>query len=95
MEINIELLSLRVDEVLYYIWDPIGVSDDPCARSEYSRYVPDILNLLLNSNNVESITNYLDQLTTSHMGLLSNKKECRKTAEYLFKFKNAVKEGLS
>ncbi len=27
-------LEKRIDEVLYYVWDPIEVSDEPCARAE-------------------------------------------------------------
>jgi hypothetical protein len=38
-------LRRRVDEVLYYIWDPIGVSDQPYARGEYEGYVPKVLQL--------------------------------------------------
>jgi len=36
---KIKELKNRNDEVLYYIWDPIGVSDEPCARIEYTAYV--------------------------------------------------------
>lgn len=33
-------LYQRVDEVLHYVWDPIGVSDAPEARDEYFSYLP-------------------------------------------------------
>lgn len=32
-------LCLRINEVLYYVWDPIGVADTPRARDEYDSYV--------------------------------------------------------
>jgi hypothetical protein len=39
-------LHSRVDEILYYIWDPIGVAAEPSARDEYSRYVPELISIL-------------------------------------------------
>lgn len=39
-------LQRRVDEVLFYVWDPIGVSDEPFARGEYESYVPGIATLV-------------------------------------------------
>ena len=37
---SLDELHRRTDEVLHYIWDPIGVSGVPTARDEYSGYVP-------------------------------------------------------
>jgi hypothetical protein len=39
-----ELLT-RVNEVLHYIWDPIGVRGEPNARDEYDSYVPEVYSL--------------------------------------------------
>ena len=36
---EIELYK-RVDEVLHYLWDPIGVAEEPWARDEYYSYLP-------------------------------------------------------
>ena len=33
-----EVFRARVDEVLHYLWDPIGVSGVPAARDEYESY---------------------------------------------------------
>ncbi len=33
-------LYRRTHEVLHYIWDPVGVSDEPRARDEYQGYLP-------------------------------------------------------
>ncbi len=44
---KIKELYQRIDEVLYYVWDPIGVSDEPCARAEYSSYTRKILTYVL------------------------------------------------
>jgi hypothetical protein len=34
-------LYRRIDEVVHYLWDPIGVSDVPEARDEYHSYLPE------------------------------------------------------
>ena len=36
-----ELFS-RVDEVVHYVWDPIGVAQEPWARDEYNSYLSQI-----------------------------------------------------
>lgn len=43
-------LHKRIDEVLYYLWDPIGISDEPCVRGEYSSYVSSIFNFVINED---------------------------------------------
>jgi hypothetical protein len=36
----------RTDEVLHYIWDPIGIAGAPEARYEYHSYLPHVFSLL-------------------------------------------------
>ena len=55
-------LFKAVDEVLFYIWDPIGVSDQPYARDEYSSYVSNIFSLLLTSENGLEVKNKLIEI---------------------------------
>ncbi|MET3555842.1 hypothetical protein ABIC50_005787 [Burkholderia sp. 567] len=44
---KIELeLCRRVDEVLYYVWAPIGVAHSPAARDEYQGYLPKVFAML-------------------------------------------------
>ncbi len=44
---DFETALLRaVDEVLYYVWDPIGINDDPTVRDEYYSYVPQVFEYL-------------------------------------------------
>ena len=45
----------RVDEVLHYIWDPIGVSEIPVARDEYHSYTPQVFSLLLKGATAKDI----------------------------------------
>jgi hypothetical protein len=62
-------LYRRVDEVLHYLWDPIGISDVPEARDEYHRYLPHVFSLLLRRASAHEITEFLDHTATHTMGL--------------------------
>ena len=87
-----ELLR-RVDEVLFYVWDPIGVAGEPFARAEYDSYVPKVLELLVGTDFPQPITDYLASIVTDKMGFSPNLKHCEHTAELLLKHKKAIMEG--
>lgn len=89
---NLEL-ERRVDEVLYYLWDPIGVSDEPFARAEYESYVPKVLQLVVENEVIGPISTYLEELVNSRMGISPNKQHCDHTAEILLQHKEAIKRG--
>jgi hypothetical protein len=76
-------LYQRVNEVLHYIWDPIGVRGEPNARDEYDSYVPQIYSLLQRDAAAEEIATHLDRIATEDMGLNSNKKHALLTAQTL------------
>ena len=86
-------LERRVDEVLFYVWDPIGVSAEPYARGEYDAYVPDVLELLLQNESFEPISAHLAGVVVDAMELPPDKKRCDYTAELLLKHKQAISEG--
>ena len=65
---QIELYK-RIDEVLFYKWDPIDISDSDWARNEYESYLPQVFKLALEGNHPESIANYLTDITTKNIGL--------------------------
>ncbi len=52
-------LEKRVDEVLFYIWDPIGVSPEPYARAEYKSYIVSVLGMVQNDKSTTKIAEYL------------------------------------
>lgn len=64
-----EELYRRVDEVLHYIWDPIGVSGEPRARDEYYSYLPGIFKLIKDGAASEVIAQHLMDIVTNRMGL--------------------------
>ena len=95
MAIDSSELWHRVDEVLYYVWDPIGVSNEPCARGEYRGYIPLILGLLQASADPAPIAERLAALVRDQMGLPADKVRCRRVAQLLLEHKRAVEEGLA
>lgn len=73
-------LYQRVDEVLHYLWDPIGVSDVPEARDEYHSYLPHVFSLLVRRATTQEIVDFLDDTATQTMGLANTERgrECSK-----------------
>ena len=59
----------RVDEVLHYLWDPLGVSDVPEARDEYNSYLPHVFSLVVRRASAQEIADFLDRTATHTMGL--------------------------
>ncbi|MFS2007304.1 hypothetical protein ACEN9F_27190 [Duganella sp. CT11-25] len=64
-----EELYRRVDEVLHYIWDPIGVSGIPQARDEYYSYLPGVFQMVKDKAAADIIAQYLTDIVVNRMGL--------------------------
>jgi hypothetical protein len=88
-------LRRRVSEVLYYLWDPIGVSLAPEARGEYESYVPQVFAVLERSEGTQELSDLLSKIRTETMGLPENKKKDINTAQLLQDHKRAVIQGLA
>lgn len=87
-------LRKRVDEVLFYIWDPIGVSPDPNARNEYSAYVDKIETLLNQQDAAFQIKKYLCEIESGMMGLSpANEEGATEVAKLLIAHKEAIDGG--
>jgi hypothetical protein len=85
-----QALYRAVDEVLHYVWDPIGVAGVPHARDEYHGYLPDVVGLLLNGATEKSIAAYLGDVATNRMGLSANPQHEREVASVLIDWKDVV-----
>ena len=85
-------LYRAVDEVLHYIWDPIGVSDVPQARDEYQSYAPQVVKLLQEKQSVETIANYLGMVVTERMGLSMCKEHDLVVAQLLLDWQIVIHE---
>ena len=92
---NIKELRKRVSEVLYYLWDPIGVSFTPEARGEYEGYVDQLLGVLHSCDGASEISTLLSGIRTKSMGLPEDTAKDISIAQLLQNHKKAVLEGLS
>ena len=77
----------RVRVALLTEWDPIGIQEIPEAHDEYDSYAPDICELLMGNQTIDSVFDYLWQLETDHMGLTGDQMRTRAFAEQLIRMK--------
>src|SRR5215216_7736543 len=87
-----EELYRRTDEVLHYIWDPIGVSTAPEARDEYYSYLPQVFALLKGGSDAADIATYLTDVATQRMGLTENHNHDFEVAELLLDWQRVINE---
>jgi len=52
-------LYKRCDEVLHYLWDPIGVAGAPAARDEYHAYLPEVFAHVRDDRDPDALVAYL------------------------------------
>ena len=83
-------LYKRIDEVLFYKWDPIGISDGDWARDEYQSYLPQVFKLALANSKPEPIADYLMVITTENMGLLGAKEHDMVIANLILEIKEGI-----
>ncbi|MCB9092976.1 MAG: hypothetical protein H6620_10500 [Halobacteriovoraceae bacterium] len=89
-------LYRRVDEVLHYIWDPIGISDCAYARDEYYSYIPSIFNLVISGKSENEIMEKLHIFSTQNMGFSDTeegKKHCLKVAKILLEHREYYEQN--
>lgn len=83
-------LYRHTDEILHYIWDPIGVAGVAQARDEYHSYLPQVFKLVLANKSKEEIASHLTRIESEQMGLSSNNAGALKVAEILLDTKEAI-----
>lgn len=83
-------LYRRVDEVLYYIWDPIGVAYSPAARDEYQAYLPKVFAMLQEGVGVSSVAAYLDDVAIERMALEARPEHSIRVAELLLAWRTKI-----
>jgi hypothetical protein len=84
-------LYQRLDEVMHYVWDPIGVSGVPQARDEYDAYLPQVFGMLLESKGPDEISNYLLKVEDERMGLTPSIKKAKEVADVLLDWTEALR----
>jgi hypothetical protein len=89
-----EELYTRIDEVLHYIWDPIGVAGEPFARDEYKAYVPKVFSMIKANEESKLILGYLAGISNDNMGLRANIEKCDRVVKILKAYKKRIEERL-
>ena len=88
-------LWMRTNEILHYVWDPIGVSGVPQARDEYDSYVPQVFSLLKQNATSAVIADHLTSIARDQMGLSisdASIKHATETADVLVDYKEWIAE---
>ena len=83
-------LYRQTDEILHYMWDPIGVAGIAQARDEYHSYLPQVFQLVLKNETKEKIASYLVDIEENRMGITPNKGAALEIAEVLLNTKEAI-----
>jgi hypothetical protein len=82
----------RVDEVLHYLWDPIGINGIPEARDEYSSYAGVVFSMLKRGASEHDVSKYLTNIRADHMGMGRPEESSREKeiAEILANWKDKI-----
>ena len=88
-------LYKRCDEVLHFLWDPVGVSGHPSSRDEYYGYIPAIFELVKNDAAAEDIVHALNNLESDQMGLRPNKDNACNVANILLEWRAWIYESFA
>ena len=72
-------LYKKIDKIIYYDWNPIGVINLP--RDEYQSYIPRIFSLKKAGASVKEIAEVLFKLESETMGMKSKIENCVPIAE--------------
>ena len=83
-------LYRAVDEVLHYLWDPIGISSIPEARDEYHGYLPHVFGMVRSGADEAAIATYLGEVVTERMGLSANTAHDQNIAQVLLAWRISI-----
>ena len=81
---NIGDLRNRINEIMYYKWDPLHVSNSNWARYEYDSYVPEVFRLAVESTSYHPISEYLTHVATEIMSMTENREHDVDIAKLIF-----------
>jgi hypothetical protein len=83
-------LERRVDEVLFYVWDPFGFKGEPFARTEYRNYVDEVLICLQNAKSSDEVSDLLMDIVENRMGLVFRRKTTQTVGALLLRHKKTI-----
>ena len=74
------LLYKKIDDILWFDWDPIGVNGF-APRDEYQSYIPEIFRLVKAEANRQTIADRLLKIETEDIGMNGTIENCLKVAD--------------
>ena len=77
-------LYQRIDEILWFDWDPLGINDI-APRDEYQSYVIDIIDLVISKAASQKIAEHLYKIETNNMAKGGNIEKCYTIADKILK----------
>ena len=80
------LLYKKIDDILWFDWDPIGVNDI-APRDEYQSYVPEIFGLVKSNADRQEIAGRLFKFETENMGMGGTLENCLTIADKILQSK--------
>ena len=88
-------LYTRCDEVLHYVWDPIGVAGTPETRDEYDYYVWPIFALVNEGAPESDIANTLNRFVLERMEMSPDKRKASEVARLLLEWRERINESFA
>ncbi|MEO1019468.1 MAG: hypothetical protein AAFY56_17515 [Pseudomonadota bacterium] len=82
-------LIRRIDEIVHYVRDPIGISGSPHARDEYNSYLTALFGRV-KAGDVDAIIDYVKWVAVAQMGLNFDEGKARKAAERMPEWKDFI-----
>ena len=80
----IDDLRTRINEIMFYKWDPLHISNSNWARDEYDSYVPEVFRLSLESTSYHPVSDYLTYVATKIMSMTENRAHDIEIAQLIF-----------
>ena len=85
-------LYRHIEEVVHYIWDPIGISEMPQARDEYASYMTAIFGRV-KAGKKDDIIEYMKWVASENMGLSFDEEKAMKAASVMLEWKEYINEN--
>lgn len=89
-----QLFKQRIEEILYYVWDPIGVNDfGPASWGEYDSYAGVVWHMALEGKSQSEISTYLTSVVVDRMELPAKSRKDDAVAELVLDWKEHIEEN--
>lgn len=87
-----DALGRAVDEVLHYVWDPIGIQANPDCRGEYAAYADRIESQLLRGAGEQELCAALAGMARNEMGVNPDAHRTRRAAAALVAWRASLRD---